>query len=204
MTVPYYEFLTAGIDVDIASIKGGKIPIEPHSLKYPLATPQDRRFLKDLIFQKKVQKSLCIETINFTDYDLIFISGGWGAAYDLGTSDVLGEKITEANAKGILIGTVCHGGLGLIKAKAVDGQPLVAGRKVTAVTNRQINELKINITPMHPETELRKLGADFQSVSAFKDIFATLTVVDGNLVTGQNQNSGAETAQQLMRILASK
>ena len=47
---------------------------------------------------------------------------------------------------------------------------------------------------MHPETELRRLGADYQKNEAFKDFFATLVVVDNNLVTGQNQNSSGETA----------
>ena len=34
MTVPYYEFLDANMDVDVASIKGGEIPIDPQSFYY--------------------------------------------------------------------------------------------------------------------------------------------------------------------------
>lgn len=44
MTVPYYAFIDAGMKVDIASVKGGEIPIEPGSLGWPLATPADKRF----------------------------------------------------------------------------------------------------------------------------------------------------------------
>jgi putative intracellular protease/amidase len=33
------------------------------------------------------------------------------------------------------------------------------------------------------------------------DVFASHVVVDGNLVTGQNQNDGAETAQLMMAIV---
>jgi putative intracellular protease/amidase len=31
-------------------------------------------------------------------------------------------------------------------------------------------------------------------------VFANRVVVDGRLVTGQNQNAGAETAQAMMRV----
>ncbi len=201
MTVPYYEFLEAKMQVDLASIQGGKIPIEPSSLKYPLATPADKRFLKDEEFLSKVNNSICIDEIDFKEYDLIFMAGGWGAAYDLGKSDVLGEKITEANKIGIILGSVCHGALGFIKAKEVNGEPLVTGKKMTGVTDKQIKELNIMGTPLHPEKELRKLGADYQYETRLIDILANLTVVDGNIVTGQNQNAGGETAQKMMKLL---
>ena len=201
MTVPYYQFVDAGLQVDIASIKGGKIPIEPSSLRYPIATPEDKRYLKDPIFKDKVANSFGIDELDFTTYDLIFMAGGWGAAYDLAQSEVLGQKITEANAKGIILGSVCHGALGFAQAKDLDGQPLVKNRKVTGVTNKQIKELRISITPKHPEEELLKLGADYQSEKSLIDVFSNLTVVDGNLVTGQNQNAGAEVAQEMMKLL---
>jgi putative intracellular protease/amidase len=201
MTVPYYQFLEAKMTVDLASIQGGKIPIESASLKYPIATPEDRRFLKDETFKKKVDHSMRIDDVNFSNYDLIFMAGGWGAAYDLGTSVVLGEKLTQANAVNKVLGSVCHGALGFVQAKEVNGDPLVKGKEITAVTDKQVHELKITITPMHPETELRKLGANFKSNTAFKDVFANLVLVDGNIVTGQNQNAGAETAQTMMRLL---
>ncbi len=204
MTVPYYRFLEAGMVVDVASIKGGRIPIESLSLKYPLATPEDNRFLNDEVLLDKVEHSLLIDDLDFTSYDIIFMSGGWGAAFDLGTSEILGSKLTEANSEDILIGSVCHGALGFVNAKDSNGEPLVKDRQITAVTDKQVRELRISSTPLHPETEMRKLGADFKNQTAFKDIFANLVVIDGNLVTGQNQNAGAETAFELMKILNGK
>lgn len=201
LTIPYYEFLDAGMAVDIASIEGGEIPFEPISLRWPLATHADRRYLDDDDAQDKTSNSLKIDDVDFLDYDIIYMAGGWGASYDLGTSEVLGEKISEAHAEGILLGSVCHGVLGFLMAEDVDGSPLVEGRTMTGVTDKQVDELGIGITPMHPETELRRLGADFVAETAFRDFFATLTVVDGNIVTGQNQNSSGETAQTLLRML---
>ena len=202
LTIAYYEFLDAGMTVDIASIEGGVIPFEPVSLRYPLATPADRRYLDDPDAQERTANSLSIEDVNFLDYDIIWMAGGWGAAYDLGYSEVLGEKISEAHAEGILLGSVCHGALGFLMATDVDGSPLVEGRTMTAVTDKQVEELGIEITPQHPERELRAQGANFVSSTAFRDFFATYVAVDGNIVTGQNQNSSGETAQTLLRMLA--
>lgn len=201
MTIPYYEFLDAGLEVDIASIKGGEIPIEPIGLRFPMKSHQDKRYLKDDAAKAKTKLSSKIDDINFLDYDIIFMAGGWGASYDLGTSEILGSKISEAHAMGILLGSVCHGVLGFLMAKDTTGRPLVEGKKMTGVTDKQVKELNISITPMHPETELRKHRAIYQSNTAFRDFFATLTVVDGNIVTGQNQNSSGETAQSLLKML---
>lgn len=201
MTIPYYAFLDSNIAVDIASIKGGQIPIEPMSVKYPLATPSDKRFLKDADYQSKVKSSIKIDDVDISKYDLIYIAGGWGAAYDLGYSEVLGKKITQANTEGKIFGSVCHGALGFLMAKETNGEPLMKGKTITAVSDKQVKELGITITPQHPETELRKIGANYKSNTAFKDFFADLTVIDGRFVTGQNQNSSSETAQKMMKML---
>jgi putative intracellular protease/amidase len=198
MTVPYYAFSDAGMAVDIASIKGGPIPIEGQSLRWPLASPADKRYLGDPAFQSKVQRSLEISAVDADRYDIVFLAGGWGAAYDLGQSAVLGEKMTEAYANQAVIGGVCHGPLGLLNAKAADGSPLLKGRRISAVTDKQIEELGITFTPMHPERDLRAAGVVFEAESKFRDMFATHVVVDGRIVTGQNQNSAAEAAHKMM------
>ena len=204
MTVPYYVFLDSGMTVDVASIAGGAIPIEPMSLRWPLMTDADRRYMADPAYKSKVAASTRIDERDFSSYDLIYLAGGWGASWDLGTSEVLGRSVSEAWAKGIIFGSVCHGALGFLKAVDTNGQPLVKGKHLTAVTDKQVRELRIEITPMHPETELRKAGALFESSTAFKDFLANHVVMDGNLVTGQNQNAGAQVAQNMMMLLSSK
>jgi hypothetical protein len=59
---------------------------------------------------------------------------------------------------------------------------------------------------MHPETELRKVGALFESQTAFRDVFATHVAIDKEqrFITGQNQNSGMEAAQKMIAIMAGK
>jgi putative intracellular protease/amidase len=208
MTHPYYRFLDAGMQVDLAIVKGGKVPVDPQTLNRLLKTSEDERFLADPAFLAKVENSMRIDDVDFTRYDIIFMSGGWGAAYDLGYSPVLAEKVSEAYFadKEPIIGGVCHGVLGLINAKDRDGSLLIAGRRMTGVTDKQIKELGIEITPQHPEAELRKAGVIFESNTGFLDFLATLVVVDDEerFVTGQNQNSGRETAHTMLKLVASK
>jgi putative intracellular protease/amidase len=207
-THPYYTFLDGGMEVDIASITGGEIPIDPQTLQFMVRSPEDDRYLKDAIAQAKVKNSIPITDVAIDQYDIVFISGGWGAAYDLAQSPVLAAKVSESyyGDKAAVIGGVCHGVLGLVNARDRDGKLLIAGRRMTGVTDKQIKELGIELTPLHPETELRKAGVVFESQTAFRDIFATHVSIDDEqrFVTGQNQNSGLETAHNMMRILSER
>jgi putative intracellular protease/amidase len=207
-THPYYTFIDNGMSVDMASIQGGQIPIDPQSLAYPIITPEDERYLKDSVAQTKVRNSIAITDVDISQYDIVFISGGWGAAYDLAQSPVMATKVSEAyyGERTAVIGGVCHGVLGLVNAIDREGNTLIAGRRMTGVTDKQIKELGIEMTPLHPEAELRKAGALFESQTAFRDFLATHVVVDDEqrFVTGQNQNSGLETAHRMMQVIANR
>ena len=95
-THPYYSFLDAGMDVNMASIQGGQIPIDPQTLTYAIRSPEDERYLNDSVAQTKVRNSLAIADVDISQYDIVFISGGWGAAYDLAQSPVMASKVREA------------------------------------------------------------------------------------------------------------
>ncbi len=207
-THPYYSFLDAGMAVDMASIQGGQIPIDPQTLSYVIRTPEDKRYLNDSVAQTKARNSLAIADVDISQYDIVFISGGWGAAYDLAQTPAMAEKVSEAfyGERAAVIGGVCHGVLGLVNARDKEGNTLISGRRMTGVSDKQIKELGIEMTPLHPETELRRAGALYESQTAFRDLFATHVVVDDEqrFVTGQNQNSGLETAHRMMQVIADR
>ena len=202
MTVPYYLFTDAGIEVDLASPLGGEIAIDPMSLRAVTRSHHDDRFLVDDLLKEKVRKSISMSDIDVEIYDVIYFAGGWGASFDLGFSDIVGQKVTEANAKGTILSGVCHGPLGFLRASNLQGRPLVEGRRITGVTDKQVLELGIDATPHHPETELRKLGADFKCSHRFRDPFANHWEVDENLITGQNQNAAPMVAREIMKLLS--
>jgi putative intracellular protease/amidase len=205
LTVPYYCFLDAGMRVDLASPVGGIVPVDPLSIKELIRTPDDDRMLGDDEFRDKLMHSLAVADVDFTAYDIIYFAGGWGAAFDLGQSDVLGRKVSEAFAAGRVVGGICHGPLGLLKARGADGELLVKGRHLTAVTDKQLHEVGVETTPLHPETALRQAGALFEGTHHHvRDIFANHYVTDGDLITGQNQNAGPMVARLMMQRVLTK
>ena len=205
MTAPYYEFLDAGMEVDLASIQGGEIPIDPSTLSWLIRAESDDRLLEDEVFLTKVKNAQAITEVDVAQYGIIFLSGGWGAAYDFAELQELARLIETAYGAPHrpVLSSVCHGALGFVRARGEDGELLVAGRAMTGVTDKQVDELGIDFTPFHPEAELRKAGALFEADTAFQDFFANHVVVDAEerFVTGQNQNSGWETAYEAMRII---
>lgn len=206
MTIPYYEFLDANMEVDVASIKGGEIPIDPQSFYYFLKSSQDKRYLEDEVFQQKVKNSIPVAQVDFNDYEIVFFAGGWGAAYDM-ASEMMGEKVSKAYYNSdVLFGSVCHGALAFTEAKDSTGNYLVAGRTMTGVTQKQLKQFGIEYTPKHPQEELERAGADYKANHKLVDPFATITVIDEEkrFITGQNQNSSHETAQLIMKTLNEK
>lgn len=207
MTIPYYEFLDANMSVDVASIEGGEIPIDPYSFKYFLRSPQDERYLEDEAFQAKVKNALPVAEVDFKDYDLVFFAGGWGAAYDM-NSEIVAEGVSDAYYHSdVIFGSVCHGALAFTEAKDKDGNYLIAGKTMTGVTQKQIETFGIAFTPYHPEEELKKAGANYQANRSKRiDQLATITVIDEEkrFITGQNQNSSHETAQLMMETLSNQ
>jgi len=206
--VPYYVYSDAGMQVDLASIKGGQIPIGDST-----PTPKQLRGRLDKTATAKFSNSLKIDDVDFAEYDVVFMAGGWGAAFDLGFSQVLGKKVAAAlEAKTPLLASVCHGSLGFRLANMTDGTPWVTGRAMTGVTNAQIEKLGVKgQTPLHPEEELRNAGANYQSIHGtnilLKDLSASAVAVDAQgpvIVTGQNQNSACVTAQRQLLFLLSQ
>jgi len=203
LTVPYYCFLDSGMHVDVASPRGGTIPVDPLSMREALRTPSDDRLLDDDDLRGKLMRSVAIGDVDFGSYDIVYFAGGWGAAFDLGQSDELGAQVSKAYASGRVLGGICHGPLGLLRARRPDGELVVRGRRLTAVTDRQVHQLGVGITPLHPESALRAAGALFEGrTHPVRDFFANYYVADGDLITGQNQNAGPMVARLMMeRVL---
>jgi len=188
MTEPYYVFSDAQMEVYLASIIGGRIPIDKLSMMPLIRTKYDIRLLKDDDFQQKVKKFESIAAIDMSNYDMFFLSGGWGAAYDFAQSEILSKRISEAYASGTVLAAVCHGPLGFIGAQKSDGSALVENLKMTGVTNKQLKELMVGDTPKHLDSELRKGKALYERQRGLLDMFQSKVVVDEDhrIVTGQN------------------
>jgi putative intracellular protease/amidase len=187
MTAPYWLFNDAGMTTEIVTIKGGDVPVDPTYNNTLEITSWDKRFFADPQAYIDSHNTRSVKDVDFSVYDIVYMAGGWGAAWDLGTSAELASGVSQVYANDSqFLGSVCHGALGFILATKPDGTNVCAGTKMTGVTDKQIDQLGIaKITPQHPEDELKKAGADYECKHGLiTDLFENDIVIDGRIVTG--------------------
>ncbi len=199
LATPYYAFLDAGATVDIASVAGGPVPIDPNSLAEGDKTPASvARFQRDPAAMRKLESSLPLATLKAADYDAVFLPGGHGTMWDLPASTALAALLSTAWAEGKVVSAVCHGPAGLVNARDVDGKPLVSGRRVAGFSNSEEDAAGLSkAVPFLLETRLRELGGRYEKGPDFQPF----AVRDGRLVTGQNPQSSGKVAALVLQAL---
>jgi putative intracellular protease/amidase len=196
MAIPYWALVDAGVEVDIASIAGGRPPHDPSSLgdNQPAAVT---RFLADAASMGKIAATPAIARVG-ADYDLIFLAGGHGTMWDFAQSEALGRLVGQTHDLGGIVSSICHGAAGLVAAVRANGQPLVKDVALTGFTNSEEEAVRLTeVVPFLLETRLRDLGARFEPAAAF----APRVVRDGRVITAQNPASAERLADALIEAL---
>lgn len=196
LATPYWTLADAGAEVTIVSIRGGAVPIDPRSQK-PLGENDANvdRFLRSEAAMAKIGATPSVDTVDWREYDAIFLPGGHGTMWDLPESAALGKLLGEAFDAGRVVAAVCHGPAGLTGARTKTGAAIVAGKRVSAFTNAEEEAAGLtSVVPFLLETRLRELGGQYESGPDFQPF----AVADGLLVTGQNPASSALVAQKLL------
>jgi putative intracellular protease/amidase len=80
---PYFVFRDAGIELTLASPKGGQPPIDPKSDLKENQTAAMARFKQDARAQEELSQTVKLETVRSENYDTIFYVGGHGPMWDL-------------------------------------------------------------------------------------------------------------------------
>ena len=195
---PYFVFRDAGVDVTLASPKGGQPPIDPKSDLPENQTPAMARFKKDAAAQKALANTVKLSSVKADDYDTVFYPGGHGPMWDLAASPESIALIEAFYNSGKPIAFVCHAPGVLHKVK-YKGEPIVKGKHVTGFTNGEEQEVKLTkIVPFLVEDELLRLGAIYEKVRNWDPY----SITDGRLITGQNPASSTTTAQALLKYFA--
>jgi putative intracellular protease/amidase len=195
---PYYFMSDAGVELTIASPKGGLPPIDPKSESPDAQTPATKRFNDDLDLKNKIANTVKLSEVNQADYDAVFYPGGHGPLWDL-ANDVTSISLIEDFYKHRKpVAFVCHAPCALIKVKAPNGEPLVKGKDVTGFSNTEEEAVKLTkVVPFLLEDEIKKLGAHY---SRGPD-WGSYVKKDGLLITGQNPASSEEVAKLLLKTL---
>jgi putative intracellular protease/amidase len=199
-TEPYYALLDGDLKVDVVSVRGGRVPIDPRSATDEACQdPPNARYASDVKAQAQLSDTVGVDQVDFGRYDAIFIPGGHGTMWDMPDSEPLGQGVSRLLAEGKPVAAVCHGPAGLLSAKTEAGAPVIRGRTVSAFTRAE--EEKIGLekkVPFFLDERLEELGADVKR----GDPFTETAVADGNLITGQNPQSAGKVARLLMNCLA--
>src|SRR5499433_3996649 len=194
---PYFVFRDAGVQLTLASPKGGQPPVDPKSDMPENQTPAMARFKKDTAAQKALSQTVKLADVRAEDYDTIFYVGGHGPMWDLAESPVSISLIESFYNSGKPVALVCHAP-GVLHRVTYQGEPIVKGKRVTGFTNGEEEEMQLtNVVPFLVEDELIRLGAIFEKVANWQPF----SVVDGRLITGQNPASSTAVAQNLLKQL---
>jgi len=197
---PYFVFRDAGVQLTLASPKGGQPPIDPKSDLPEGQTPAMTRFKHDASAQKTLSQTSLLADMKAEDFDTIFYVGGHGPMWDLAESPVSIALLESFYNSGKPIALVCHSP-GVLRHVTYQGAPLVKGKRVTGFTNEEEAEVQLTkVVPFLVEDELKRLGANFEKVPNWQPF----AIVDGRLVTGQNPASSTTAAQALLKLLATQ
>src|SRR5271168_1452559 len=197
---PYFVFRDAGVQLTLASPKGGQPPVDPKSDLPDQQTPAMTRFKNDPSAQKVLANTVKLADMKSEDYDSIFFVGGHGPMWDLVDNPDAIALIESFYNSGKPVAAVCHSA-GIFHRVMYQGEPLVKGKRVTGWTNGE--EAAVNLTHVVPflvEDELRRVGSLYEKAADW----APLAVVDGRVVTGQNPASSTTAAKALVELLAAR
>ncbi|MDU4094141.1 MAG: type 1 glutamine amidotransferase domain-containing protein [Pantoea sp.] len=199
LAAPYYAFKEAGANITLASPQGGQPPLDPKSSEPEFQTDLTRRFEGDAQANAQLAATVRLDSLSQSDFDTVFYPGGHGPLWDLAEDPHSVSLIEAFIAAGKPVALVCHAPGVLRHVKAANGQPLVAGKKVTGFTNTEEEGVQLtDIVPFLVEDELKKLGGHY---SRGED-WGAYVVQDGLLITGQNPGSSAATAALLLKQFA--
>ena len=199
-------FTDLGMEVEFATPEGKPAAPDtnPRLVEWILSDWASTRFhANERGLKTKFENPKKIDTLDFSSYDIVSITGGWGPAFDLPVHKPLGDGLVKAYKSGkTVLGGICHGTLGF--RTAVDpstNKNIVSGRSCTGVTDKFSRQMGIWDVPgmFHPEDTLRnEVGCKFtaHTLGRGPEFFAGSDTAksvtrDGPFVFGQNQNTGA-------------
>lgn len=214
LTHPYYEFTEKGYEVSIFSPKGG--PCEPDSMSdpndasgYSSSDLISQGFIHTEKLRALVENTKSITELNVADFDALVIAGGQAPMFTFENETGLQQKFVEFYESGKVTSALCHGTAILRYAKLSNGEYLVKGKTVTGFANVEedfadnavweygLLSRDKHLMPWRIEDELKKIGANYVQAGLWRGF----AIRDGNLITGQQNFSGVETAKAIIEAL---
>jgi putative intracellular protease/amidase len=204
---PHWELSEHGYTIEVASPDGG--PLEPDRC----SDPRDKSgyavhdlislgFINSRRHARLIEDTRTIAEVDVGDYDAALFVGGHAPMYTFFNDQRVHSLVASFYEAGKVTALVCHATCVLLRTRLSDGRLLVDGKTWTGYANSEeqfIDDyLNQRIQPFRIEDEARKLGnTNFIVAGRFKPH----AVRDGNLITGQQQYSGAAAAKLIVEAL---
>jgi putative intracellular protease/amidase len=210
LTHPMRVFREAGYEIDLVSTEGGAIVMDGYSNPtdpsgYSAHDIISLGYMQQDAFHEMLRHTKKLDGISHEGYDAIFLVGGQGPMYTFKGNTALQNLFVGFYEAGKPAAAVCHSTTLLLEAKTSKGELLVKSKTWTGFADAEEEyadqAVGTKIQPYRIETEARKIPGTTFKVAA---PFASYAIQDGNLVTGQQQNSGAAAAELVVEMLQSK
>ncbi len=205
LTHPLETFQKHGYHVTIASPDGGKVdwdalsdPTDPSG--YSAHDQLSLSYRDNPEFLTRLSTTPRIDDLDLTGFDAILVAGGQAPMFTFEQATSLHEAFIAFYGAGKPSAALCHGTSLLLYLK--DGaRPFVKDKRMTGFTNAEEDladqATGMRVMPFRIEEEAKRLGAVFVSASPW----TPFSVVDGHLITGQQQESGQEVAMRVIEFL---
>lgn len=214
LTHPYFVLTEAGYEVEIFSPNGGKCEADgmsdPHDASgYSASDLISAGFIAMPKLAALVNDTRKVSAIDVAKFDAIVVAGGQAPMFTFESAHDLHKKFVEFYEQGKIAAALCHGTAILRYAKLSNGEYLVKGKTVTGFANVEedfadnaVWDAKLlsrdkHVMPWRIEDELKRLGANYVQAGLWRGF----ALHDGNLLTGQQNFSGEETARLLVETL---
>ena len=188
---PYNILTAANINVDIATINGGEVPLDPNST-------QNGELNKYKAFVEQTKSASSIEDIDVSQYDAVYLPGGHGTVFDFAHNQKLASVLADFKADDKIIASVCHGPSAFVGAKDKKCNFLVKGVTLNAFTDEEERAMGFeDKVPFLTQSELENQGAQFVT----QDNFTEHVETDNQFITGQNPQSSVVIGETLRDAL---
>lgn len=196
LTHVLHVLLEAGVDYDIASIKGGEAPLYGTDIE---GDNVNNDLLNNQNLQSKIKNTIPVSSVNIEDYDAVFYPGGFGLLTDLASNKDFAALSAKHYENGGIIAAVCHGPAALLPITLSNGESLLSNKSVTAFTREEeIDFGTINDIPFLLEESLARSAARYSKVQPWGEF----VIEDGRIITGQNPTSAHAVGVALVKQLA--
>jgi putative intracellular protease/amidase len=211
---PYYQFAEKGYEVEVFSPDGGKC--EPDAMSDPRDPSGysetdliSMGFVSTPKLAALIERTKQVSEIRLDRFDAIVVAGGQGPMFTFERAKDLHAKFAEFYERGKIACAMCHGVAILRHAKLSSGELLAKGRTVTgfanveedfadnAVWSMNLLSRDKHVMPWRIEDALNEIGANYIQAGLWRGF----AVRDGNLITGQQNFSGSETAAAVIQAL---